>query len=356
MDIDKNLNNFFNEDFWDNPKETQLTLPEAHKPERLRDIHRDFKVINKAQQWEKKLFLKILDCAIQTINIPNGYKGTGRPSIPLSEKLKICCIKQYNLKGARRTVYDIEYAKTSGFLFVPTISENYFNRINEYLRDESLTPYLQKLIQTLSEPLIHKEHFFAIDGTGFKIATGKIRYKDIRTDKKAKGGYIGLHIIAGIKSKIIPHAIASKGYEHDNNFFKPLVSEANKIFEIKELYADGAYFSQKNFNLCHSLKIKAYIKPREDAILKKFGNSVWNNSIDRYMNDLEKGDERRYTLRANVECAFHMIKSVFSDVLRHKTFEGRINELLSRIVCHNIRCLVYAYFKEDIKFPFSMSS
>ena len=352
--MDESLNPFINENFWEKPKETQLTLPEVQIPQRLREIHRNYKAINQAHQWEKRFFLKILSHAIDTINIPDGYKGNGRPSIPLSEKLKICCIKQYNLKGARRSVYDVEFAKNSGYLFLPIISDNYFNRINEYLRDKELTPYLQALIKVLSEPLTQNEHFFAIDGTGFKIGYGKTQYRKIRTDKKAKREYIGLHIIAGVKSKIIPYAIVSKGYEHDNNFFKPLVREANKIFNIQELYADGAYLSEENFKLCHSLNIKSYIRPREDAILEKFGNPIWSNSIDRYMKDLEKGDERRYTLRNNVECTFHMIKSVFSDVLRHKIFDARVNELLARIVCHNIRCLVQAYFKNEIKFPFGI--
>jgi len=258
------------------------------------------------------------------------------------------------LKGARKTVFNVEFARNSGFLFIPHISDNYFNLINEYLRDGRLTPLLQKLITVTSEPFADKEHYFAIDGSGFRIACGKKRYNEIRTDRKAKSGYVGIHIIAGVKSKIIPYAIVSEGHIHDNNFFKPLVLGANKMFKIKEIYADKGYLSNANANFCYSLNIKDYIKIKDNTILDKFEDSVWNNSIKRYLEDVQKGAERRFSLRANVECAFHMIKTVFSDVLRCKTHTGRVNEVLARIVCHNIRCLVLAYVKNDIKFPFGL--
>ena len=349
-----NLFDYFGEDFWIRPKEILKPIEETPRPQRFRKIIRDYRAINQAQQWEYNLLFKILDSSILALNPPDGYKKTGRPSIPISEKLKICCIKQYNMKGARRSVHHIESAKNSGYLFVPNISNNYFNRMNEYMKDESLTPYFQQLINILSEPLINQEGCFAIDGSGFKVGYGKRKYKDIRTDETAKREYIGLHITAGIKTKIIPHAIVAKGYEHDNNFFKPLVLKTKEIFnaDFKELYADPGYLDEENFKLCDSLGIKAYIKPKENTIIHKLGNPVWNNSIDRYMKDLELKENRRYTLRNNVEATFHMIKAVLSDYLRHKRFNGRVNEVLCRVVCHNIRCLIYSYVKREIKFPF----
>ena len=141
------MNNSKLSDFWftAKPEEKQLSLDEV-KQIRVREIHRDFKIINQAQQWEPRWFLKVLDCAINTLNIKNGYTG-GRPSLaPLSEKIKICCIKQYHLKGARRSVYNMEFARNNNYLFVSKISENFFNRINDYMKDERLTPYLQELI------------------------------------------------------------------------------------------------------------------------------------------------------------------------------------------------------------------
>ena len=335
------------EDFWDN-----FTLEEPLEPKRVREVIRDYNVINAAQQWERRIFFKILDAAIMFMSIPDGYKGTGRPSIPLQEKLKICCIKQYNMRGARRSVYDVETARNNGYLFVPKISNNYFNRINDYMKDEELTPYLQQLIHVLSEPYAGLEKNFAVDGSGMKTSYGKYSYRYIRKDKKEKRKYIGLHLITGGNSKIVPYAIVSKGYKHDNNFFKPLVRETLKLFEIKEIYGDSAFFDDSNQKFCHAHGIKEYIKPKKNTILHKFGKEIWNNSIDRYMKDLHLGENRRYTLRNNVESCFFMVKSVFLDFLRHKTFSGRVNEALTRVACHNIRVLVYGYFKKEIKFPF----
>lgn len=49
---------------------------------------------------------------------------------------------------------------------------------------------------------------------------------------------------------------------------------------------------------------------------------------------------RRYHKRSNVESAFSMIKAKFRDHLRSKTPEAMINEVLCKIICHNICVLV----------------
>src|SRR3989344_2546393 len=347
--IDHNLWEF---DFWNKPTELDKQLPIQNFPNRYREINRDYDLINQSHQWEPRYFLKILNETINLLSLPDGYKGTGRPSVPVSEKLKVCCIKQFNLKGGRRTVHHIESARAMGYLFIPNISENYFNMINNYTKDSSLTQYLQKLIILLAEPLAKKSYYFAVDGTGFKIGYGKKNYCSIRTDKDSKREYIGLHAIADVESHIIPYAIVSKGHVHDNNFFKPLIKKTNETFTIKEVYAVPAYLSKNNVEFCKALNIASYLKPKSNTVIKGLKNSAWRSSIERYYQDEKRKQYRRYSLRSNIESAFHMIKSVNTDILRHKTFEGRVNELLARIVCHNIRCLVTAYFKGDIDLPF----
>lgn len=47
-----------------------------------------------------------------------------------------------------------------------------------------------------------------------------------------------------------------------------------------------------------------------------------------------------YHKRSNVEATFSMIKAKFRDHVRSKTDDAMVNEVLCKIVCHNICCLI----------------
>ena len=49
---------------------------------------------------------------------------------------------------------------------------------------------------------------------------------------------------------------------------------------------------------------------------------------------------RHYHLRSNVETCFHMIKSKFGDKVRAKSDTAMINEVLMRVLCHNVCVLI----------------
>jgi transposase len=48
-----------------------------------------------------------------------------------------------------------------------------------------------------------------------------------------------------------------------------------------------------------------------------------------------------YHKRSNVEATFSAIKRVFGDSVRSKSDTARVNEVLLKILCHNIRCLIH---------------
>ncbi len=52
-----------------------------------------------------------------------------------------------------------------------------------------------------------------------------------------------------------------------------------------------------------------------------------------------------YHQRSNVESVFSMIKAKFGDVVRSKTETAMLNEVLCKIVCHNICVLIAALFE-----------
>jgi transposase len=51
---------------------------------------------------------------------------------------------------------------------------------------------------------------------------------------------------------------------------------------------------------------------------------------------------KHYHQRSNVEAKFSAIKRVFGDSVRSKTRPAQINEVLLKILCHNIRMLIHA--------------
>lgn len=58
---------------------------------------------------------------------------------------------------------------------------------------------------------------------------------------------------------------------------------------------------------------------------------------------------KRYHQRSNVETTFSMVKAKFGDALRSKSDMGMKNEILCKILCHNICCLISAMFELGIE-------
>jgi hypothetical protein len=50
---------------------------------------------------------------------------------------------------------------------------------------------------------------------------------------------------------------------------------------------------------------------------------------------------RRYHQRSNVEATFSAVKWVFGDSVRAKTPTAMANEVLAKLVCHNLRVVVH---------------
>jgi transposase len=58
---------------------------------------------------------------------------------------------------------------------------------------------------------------------------------------------------------------------------------------------------------------------------------------------------QHYDKRSNVESTFSMIKAKFRDHVRSKTDVAMQNEVLCKILCHNICCLIQAMYELGIE-------
>ena len=61
---------------------------------------------------------------------------------------------------------------------------------------------------------------------------------------------------------------------------------------------------------------------------------------------------KHYHQRSNVESAFSMIKRKFGDAVRSKTETAMTNEVLCKILCHNLSVLIHAQHELGIEAEF----
>jgi transposase len=60
-----------------------------------------------------------------------------------------------------------------------------------------------------------------------------------------------------------------------------------------------------------------------------------------------------YHKRSNVETTFSIIKRKFGERLRSKHETAQVNEVLCKILCHNLCCLVHAMYELGVGVDFS---
>jgi transposase len=56
-----------------------------------------------------------------------------------------------------------------------------------------------------------------------------------------------------------------------------------------------------------------------------------------------------YHKRSNVETTFHMVKSKFGDAVRSRLERAQINEVLCKVLCHNIVVLIQSMYELNLK-------
>ena len=62
---------------------------------------------------------------------------------------------------------------------------------------------------------------------------------------------------------------------------------------------------------------------------------------------------KHYHKRSNIESTFAMMKRKFGDFVRCKTEKSQDNEILCKILTHNIVCLIHEIFELNIEVDFN---
>ena len=332
-------------------KEIQLKLSE-YKPKKFgekKTYSQDWRTYYKNARTEKLMFFKLLKDAVDYLMIDYEYKGNGRPPVYHADILKCLCIKSYSNYSSWRVESELRIAKAMGI-----IDDIYVrSTLNKYMKSKKINLLLNKLYRVLAQPLASVEVYFAADATGISNAYGNTRWMNIRHTKeeaKKRREYSKLNIISGTKTNVIVSARVTKGTTHESPYFKSLVDDTVKMFNVKEISADAGYLSRENVKAVANIGAEPFIAGKRNVNInrEKTNNSPWTKMLRLWKNNQMYFAEH-YHRRSNVEATFGALKRRFGDFCRSKLPETQENEILCKVVCFNATVLSEALLQYDLK-------
>ena len=331
-------------------KDGQTTTTETVTVEKRVTYKQQWPAYNKAQTREKSEFLALLYDLCQGIDEP--VQTCGRPRIPFADVLFGIVFRTYSTLSGRRFMSDLRDAKARGYLSkLPS-----YNSLFDYLKTESLTPYLKHLITVSSLPLKSVETTFAVDSSGF--STGQTRWYDAKYGQSQMADsklWIKLHLMCGTTTNVVTSVEATDGFAHDYPFYKPLVeTTARAGFNMAEISADKGYAGESNLLTTVKHGAVPYIPFKTNAREQSKRNpksAVWVKMYHYY--NLRRDEFlTHYHRRSNVETVFSMIKSKFGGRLRCKTTVAQMNEALCKVLAHNLCCVIQSVYELNINASF----
>jgi len=291
---------------------------------------------NKAQVVEKDKLMQLLADLCNSIGEePYNF---GRPRLPLSDMVFTCVFKVYSMYSERRFMSDLRYVHEKGYVNrVP-----HYNSISNYMNKIELTNILIRLITKSSLPLVSIEDKFAVDSSGFSTSVYDQWFSEkycqrTRYHKKRKP-WVKCHIMCGVKTNIITSVKVETANRHDSKRFVELLNKTSSNFDISEVSADKAYISSSIFEAVDKIGAKAFIPFKKNNVMNEKSPRLWKEMFLWFKMN-EEDFMKHYHLRSNVESTFYMLKSKFGASVKSKNVIGQINEILCKILCHNI-CIV----------------
>jgi transposase len=296
---------------------------------------------NAAQTEEKERFIVLLDALCKLVDQP--AQTNGRPRLLLADMVFACTYKVYSCFSSRRFTSDLREAQTHEHIDKAA----HFNSVSRYLANPALTDTFSRLVTLSSLPLKGIENNFAVDSSGFSTCRF-VRWFNKKYGREIDNReWVKVHLMCGVETKIVTAVDVSGWAANDTPYFVPLLERTAKHFQVKEVSADKAYLSYTNLNATAKLGAMPYIPFKTNTAVPT-ENPIWAEMYHYFMYNREDF-LAHYHKRSNVETAFSMIKAKFGDAVRSKSDIGQLNEVLCKVLCHNLCVIIQAIHELGIE-------
>jgi transposase/predicted nucleic acid-binding Zn finger protein len=287
---------------------------------------------NLAQTTEKHRLFELLSDLCKGIEEPPAAK-TGRPRARIADVVFMACLKIYTTLSSRRFGSDLADAHAKGYVQ----QKMHPMTVCSFLENPMLTPVLEALIARSALPLKSVEKDFAVDSTGF-TSSRFIRWFDQKYGcVRQEHTWCKAHAVCGVKTNVITAVRILDRDAADCPQFKPLVEATAKNFTMDEVSADKAYLSVENIEAAFAVGAVPYIAFKANSTGKAGG--LFEKMYHYYAMNKEEY-AAHYHKRSNIESCFSMAKAKFGDGVRSKTDVAMRNEVLAKVLCHNLCCLI----------------
>jgi transposase len=304
----------------------------------------DWPKYNAAQVAERETVMALLRGLCADIETP-AHAGRGPKPIPMGDVVFGLVSKVYSTVSGRRAASTIKACETSGHIGRAPA----YNTLFRYFGDPAMTEILTHMIEKSAAPLATVEGAFSVDSTGFSTSVYHCWWSHRHQKEIKSSKWLKAHCCAGNMTGIVASVSVTEGKTHDAPELAGLVESASERFTIAEVSADKAYLSGANLDAIEAAGATPLIPFKSNSAPS--GNAAWRRMHAHFT---LKEDEflAAYRQRSNVESTFSAIKRRFGGALRSKTFTAQKNEVLAKILCHNLAVLCHAMHELGIASPF----
>jgi len=310
----------------------QITVTETRKT-----YPQQWAAYNRAQVSEKSTLQVLLHDLCKSIPDAPRQIGPGRPRVSARDGIFCAVMKVYSMLSSRRFISDLCDSHEKGYIArVP-----HFNSVLNVFDSPETEAILKELIAKSAEPLVAIESNFAIDSTGFSGCRFDCWFetKWNTTPQRSHKAWVKAHAMIGCKTNVVTAVDVTENNSGDSIFLEPLMNETAKRFQIGDLVADKAYLSEGNLSLVSEAGANAFIPFKVNSTASRPG--VWNAAFH-FFNLHREEFLAHYHQRSNVESTFSAVKRKFGDSVKAKNNQSMKCEVLAKVLCHNLSCLIHA--------------
>jgi transposase len=315
----------------------------------------EWSAYNAAQSNEKVRVAELLRDLCRVIDNPTQKRG--RPRLPLSDALFCAVMKVYGGMSARRTTTNLRQFAERGLID----KAPHYNSVINALENPDLTPFLRALIAESSAPLAAVETDFAADSSGFSTNVYARWFNAKYGREMAYNFWLKAHVMVGTRTNVITAVEVTDHRTNDSPVLPTLLELSAKKFSMLRVSADKGYLADSNVQAIAAHGAEAFIAPKVSTVLNRpidasrKKSETWDRMLHYY--HYRKDDFlRHYHRRSNVETTFHMIKAKFGSRIRSKSATAMVNEVLCKVLCHNLCVLVQSIYELGIEANFWQAS